>query len=176
MPWCSAKPLGSWYSGELDDEDQLLAPAPYAQIQTPSALYTGDWTNTDRFVLHDRRSQRRGCHLVRTQRDELTGGRQMLAKTAVGWPPQPSTLIGFGVLAGALCYVLTGDPIWAAVAAAAVKILVPDNSTSTGQALKAITMLAEAIGSPPHLAVQPETIGSSDPRADGRAVCREGEE
>ena len=100
----------------------------------------------------------------------------MLGKTALGWPPQPSTIVGFGVLAGALCYVLTGDPVWAAVAAAAVKILVPDNSTSAGQVLEAITMLAQAIGGPLHPAVQPAPIGSSDPRPNVRAVCREGEE
>jgi hypothetical protein len=100
----------------------------------------------------------------------------MLGKTALGWPPQPSTIVGFGVLAGALCYVLTGDPAWAAVAAAAVKILVPDNSDSAGQALKAITMLTEAIGRSPHPRVQSEPIGSSDPRPSARAVCREGEE
>jgi hypothetical protein len=104
------------------------------------------------------------------------GSRHMLGKTGLGWPPQPSTIVGFGVLAGALCYVLTGDPIWAAVAAAAVKILAPDNSTSAGQALEAITMLAEAMGKPLHPAVQSEPIGSSDPRPNVRAVCREGGE
>ena len=98
----------------------------------------------------------------------------MLGKTGLGWPPQPSTIVGFGVLAGALCYVLTGDPAWAAVAAAAVKIIVPDNSDSAGQALEAITMVAEAIGRPPH--VQSEPVGSSDPCLSVRAVCREAEE
>ena len=53
----------------------------------------------------------------------------MLGKTAFQWPLQTSTIIGLGVLAGSLCYVVTGDPVWAAVIAAAVKILVPDNST-----------------------------------------------
>ena len=100
----------------------------------------------------------------------------MLGKTGLGWPPQPSTIVGFGVLAGARCYVLTGDPVWAAVAAAKVKILVLDNSTTAAQALEAITMLAEAFGRPLHLAVQPPAIGSSDPRPNGRAICREGEE
>src|ERR1700751_5746892 len=100
---------------------------------TESKNTRGNRHSTDRFVLYNRRSQRRGCHLVRSQRDELTGSRQMFGKTALEWPPQPSTIVGFGVLAGALCYVLTGDPVWAAVAAAAVKILVPDNSTSAGQ-------------------------------------------
>ena len=100
----------------------------------------------------------------------------MTGKTALGWPPQPSTIVGFGVLAGALCYVLTGDRVWAAVAAAGVKILVPDNSTSSAQALEAITMLAEAIGRPLHPAEQPAPIGSSDPRPNLQAICREGEE
>lgn len=100
----------------------------------------------------------------------------MSGETALGWPPQPSTIVGFGVLAGALCYFLTGDPVWAAVVAAAVKILIPDNSTSAEQVLEAITMLAEAIGRPLHPAVQPAPIGSSDPRPDARAACREGEE
>jgi hypothetical protein len=100
----------------------------------------------------------------------------MFGMTALEWPPQPSTIVGFGVLAGTLCYVLTGDPVWAAVAAAAVKILVPDNSTSAGQVLEAITVLAQAIGRPLPPAAQSEPVVSSDPRPNVRAVCREGEE
>ena len=42
------------------------------------------------------------------------------------WPPQPSTVVGLGVLAGTLMYLVTGDPIYAGLVAAAVKILVPD--------------------------------------------------
>jgi hypothetical protein len=60
----------------------------------------------------------------------------MLRKIAFQWPLQPSTIIGLGVLAGSLCYVVTIDPIWAAVTAAAVKVLVPDNSTSATRRLK----------------------------------------
>jgi hypothetical protein len=100
----------------------------------------------------------------------------MLSKTGLAWPPQPSTIVGFGVLAGALCYVLTGDPVWAAVAAAAVKILVPDNSASAGQTLQAIAMVAEAIGKPLPPAVAPKPNSLSDSQSTVRAVCREGEE
>jgi hypothetical protein len=52
----------------------------------------------------------------------------MIKNAAFQWLPQPSTVIGLGILAGTLCYLITGDPVWAGVAAAAVKILVPDNS------------------------------------------------
>jgi hypothetical protein len=47
------------------------------------------------------------------------------------WPLQPSTVIGLGVLTGVVMYAVTGDPVYAGLAAAAVKILVPD---STGAA------------------------------------------
>jgi hypothetical protein len=115
-------------------------------------------------------------HLVRGQRDELMGDRQMLSKTAFQWPLQPSTIIGLGVLAGSLCYVVTGDPVWAAVTAAAVKILVPDNSTSASQALEAITMLTEAIGKCLDPSVHAEPIASRDTRPTMRAVEREAAE
>ena len=94
----------------------------------------------------------------------------MLGKTAFQWPLQPSTIIGLGVLAGSLCYVVTGDPVWAAVIAAAVKILVPDNSTSASQALEAITMLTEAIGKSLDPSVHAEPIASQDTRLTMRAV------
>jgi hypothetical protein len=100
----------------------------------------------------------------------------MLGKTAFQWPLQPSTIIGLGVLAGSFCYVVTGDPVWAAVTAAAVKILVPDNSTSASQALEAITMLTGAIGKPPDPSMHPEPIASSDPRPAMRAGRREAAE
>ena len=41
----------------------------------------------------------------------------MFQKTAFRWPPQPSTVIGLGILAGSVCYFVTGDPVWAGVAA-----------------------------------------------------------
>ena len=65
------------------------------------------------------------------------------------WPPQPSTVIGLGVLGGALAYLGTGDPIWAGLAAAAVKILVPDNSgTDAARVIDAIGAIANAFGRP----------------------------
>jgi hypothetical protein len=72
----------------------------------------------------------------------------MFHKTALRWPPQPSTVIGLGILAGSVCYFVTGDPVWAGAAAAAVKILVPDNSAAAGQVLEAIKMLAQVVGRP----------------------------
>jgi hypothetical protein len=100
----------------------------------------------------------------------------MLGKTAFQWPLQTSTIIGLGVLVGSLCYVMTGDPVWAAVTAAAVKILVPDNSTLASRALEAITMLTKAIGKPLDSSVRAEPIASSDTRSLMRAVSREAAE
>src|SRR6266403_4857934 len=68
----------------------------------------------------------------------------MIKNTPFSWLPQPSTVIGLGVLAGTFCYLITGDPVWAGVAAAAVKILVPDNSTGGDRAFEAIAMLARS--------------------------------
>ena len=99
-----------------------------------------------------------------------------MGKTAFQWPLQPSTIIGLGVLAGSLCYVVTGDPVWAAVIAAAVKILVPDNSTLASRALEAITMLTEAIGKPLDSSGHAEPIASSDTRPPMRAASREAAE
>jgi hypothetical protein len=70
----------------------------------------------------------------------------MIKNMGFQWLPQPSTVIGFGILAGTLCYLITGDPVWAGVAAAAVKILVPDNSMGGDQAFAAIATLAGAAG------------------------------
>jgi hypothetical protein len=68
----------------------------------------------------------------------------MIKNTAFRWVPQPSTVIGLGILAGTFCYFVTGDPVWAGVAAAAVKILVPDNSMGGDRVFAAIAMLASA--------------------------------
>ena len=70
----------------------------------------------------------------------------MTKNTAFPWLPQPSTVVGLGILAGTLCYLITGDPVWAGVAAAAVKIFVPDNSTAGDRVFDAITLLARAAG------------------------------
>ena len=65
------------------------------------------------------------------------------------WRPQPSTVIGLGVLGGTLAYLVTGDPVWARLAAAAVKILVPDNSGSEpARVIDAIGAIAKAFGRP----------------------------
>ena len=72
----------------------------------------------------------------------------MVENTFLQWPPQPSTVIGLGILTGTLLYIVTGDSVWAGVAAAAVKILVPDNSTRPNQVFSAINILAQAVGRP----------------------------
>jgi hypothetical protein len=72
----------------------------------------------------------------------------MLEKSFFRWPLQPSTVIGLGILAGTTLYFVTGDPIWAGVAAAAVKILVPDN-TGNADVLGAIGAIAAAFGRAP---------------------------
>jgi hypothetical protein len=72
----------------------------------------------------------------------------MFENTFFRWPPKPSTVIGLGVLAGTLLYFVTGDPVWAGIAAATVKILMPDNSGSSDQVLGAIGALAAAFGRP----------------------------
>ena len=97
----------------------------------------------------------------------------MFQNTAFRWPPQPSTVIGFGILAGSLCYFVTGDPVWAGAAAAAVKILVPDNTAAAGHVLEAIEILAQAVGRP--LPTRSQTApDASGARASGAgSLCRE---
>ena len=70
----------------------------------------------------------------------------MSDKTLLRWPPQPSTVIGLGILAGTILYCTTGDPVWAAIAAASVKILVPD---STGNVARLVDAIVTALGRPP---------------------------
>ena len=72
----------------------------------------------------------------------------MIKNPLFQWRPQPSTVIGVGTLAGTLCYLLTGDLVWAGVAAAVVKIVLPDNSMAGDQVFAAIAMLAQAAGRP----------------------------
>jgi hypothetical protein len=72
----------------------------------------------------------------------------MVEKSFFRWPLQPSTVIGLGILAGTTLYFVTGDPVWAGVAAAAVKILVPDN-TGNADVLGAIGAIATAFGRAP---------------------------
>ena len=97
----------------------------------------------------------------------------MFQKTAFRWPPQPSTVIGFGILAGAVCYLVTGDPVWAGFTAAAVKILVPDNSAAADQVFGAIKILAQAVGRPLPTLSQPAPVASGDQRSNAGSLCRE---
>jgi hypothetical protein len=97
----------------------------------------------------------------------------MTKPTALQWLPQPSTVIGLGILAGTLCYLITRDPVWAGVAAAAVKILVPDNSTGGDRAFEAIAMLAQTAGRPLNTPVRPPSVLSGAPGDDQSPPCRE---
>ena len=83
----------------------------------------------------------------------------MLQKTAFRWPPEPSTVIGFGILAGSVCYFVTSDPVWAGAVAAAAKTLVPDTS-AVGQVFSAIDILAHAVGRPFATLSQPMPLAS----------------
>ena len=97
----------------------------------------------------------------------------MFQKTAFRWPPQPSTVIGLGILAGSVCYCVTGDPVWAGLTAAAVKILVPDNSAAADQVYGAIKILAQAVGRPLPTVSQPAPVASGDRGFDAGSPFRE---
>jgi len=97
----------------------------------------------------------------------------MFQKTLFQWPPQPSTVIGLGILAGSVCYFVTGDPVWAGLAAVAVKIFVPDNSAAADQVFGAIKILAQAVGRPLPALSQPAPLASGDQRSNAGSLCRE---
>ena len=97
----------------------------------------------------------------------------MFQKTAFRWPPQPSTVIGFGILAGSVCYFVTGDPGWAGLAAAVVKIFVPDNSGATDQVFGAIKILAQAVGRPLPTLSQTAPAASGDQGSITGSLYRE---
>jgi hypothetical protein len=97
----------------------------------------------------------------------------MFQKTAFQWPPQPSTVIGLGILAGAVCYFVTGDPVWAGLAAAAIKILVPDNSAAPDQVLGAIKILAQVVGRPLPTLSQPAPVATGDQGTNAGPLGRE---
>ena len=84
----------------------------------------------------------------------------MVKNTALQWLPQPSTVVGLGILAGTLCYLITGDPVWAGVAAAAVKIVIPDNSMGGDRAFEAIAMLAQSAGRPLEVLAEQPSVAS----------------
>ena len=96
----------------------------------------------------------------------------MVNKSGFRWPPQPSTGIGLGVLTGSVCYFITGDPVWAGVASAAVKILVPDNSTVASQALEAIEVLAQPVGNLLQALAQRPPVASGSRGFKPASLCR----
>jgi hypothetical protein len=97
----------------------------------------------------------------------------MFEKTALRWPPQPSTVIGLGVLAGSFFYLVTGDPFWAGVVGATVKILVPDNSAGAGQVVEAIAILAQPVAKLLRAGVQPTPVASGGQGCDPQSIRRE---
>jgi hypothetical protein len=97
----------------------------------------------------------------------------MFQKTAFCWPLQPSTVIGFGVFAGSVCYLVTGDPVWAGLVAAIVKILVPDNSAAARQVFGAIEILAQAVGRPLPSSAQQAPVGFGDQGSGAASLYRE---
>jgi len=100
----------------------------------------------------------------------------MTKNTPFQWLPQPSTVIGLGILAGTFCYLITGDPVWAGIAAAAVKILVPDNSTGGDRVFEAIAMLAQTAGKPLRAPAAQPSVTSGAPGNDQGPLCREAPE
>ena len=97
----------------------------------------------------------------------------MIKSTAFPWLRQPSTVIGLGILAGTFSYLITGDPVWAGIAAAAVKILVPDNSTGGDRVFEAIATLAQAAGRPIEARAAQRSAPSVAPGYDQGSPCRE---
>src|SRR6516164_3215256 len=97
----------------------------------------------------------------------------MFYTIALQWPPQHSTVIGLGIFAGTVCYLVTGDPVWAGVAASAVKILVPDNSAAASQVSQAIETLAQASGRPPARALWQPSLVSDDQETNAGSLCRD---
>ena len=97
----------------------------------------------------------------------------MFQKAIFQWPPQPSTVIGCGILAGSVCYLVTGDPVWAGIAAAVVKILVPDNSAAASQVLSIIEALAQAVGRPFPMPSHEAPVASGDRKSEVRSPYRE---
>lgn len=96
----------------------------------------------------------------------------MVDKSGFRWRPQPSTVIGLGVLAGSVCYFITGDPVWAGAAAAAVKILVPDNSPPADQVLDAIEVLAQPVGRLLQALAQQPPVASGSRSFNPASPCR----
>jgi hypothetical protein len=100
----------------------------------------------------------------------------MIKNTTFTWLPQPSTVIGLGILAGTFCYLITGDPVWAGIAAAVVKILIPDNSTGGDRVFEVIAMLAQTAGKPLKAPAARPSVASGAPGNDQGPLCREAPE
>jgi hypothetical protein len=100
----------------------------------------------------------------------------MTKNTAFQWLPQPSTVIGLGILAGTFCYLITGDPIWAGVAAATVKMLVPDNSTGGDRAFETLAMLVQTAGRPLKAPAAQSSLASGALGKNQAPLCREARE
>jgi hypothetical protein len=100
----------------------------------------------------------------------------MTKNTAFPWLPQPSTVIGLGILGGTFCFLITGDPVWAGVAAAAVNILVPDNSTGGDHVFEAIAVLAQTAGRPLKAPTVQPSVTSGAPSKSQGPLCREARE
>jgi hypothetical protein len=97
----------------------------------------------------------------------------MIENTAFQCLPQSSTVIGLGILAGTLCYLITGDAVWAGVAAAAIQILVTDNSMGGDQVFAAIAMLASAAGRPLQAPTAQPPVASGAPGIHRGLLFRE---
>jgi len=100
----------------------------------------------------------------------------VIKNTPFQWLPQPSTVIGLGILAGTFCYLITGNPIWAGIAAAAVKILVPDNSTGGDRVFEAIAMLAQTAGRRLEAPAARRSMASGAPGNNQGPLCRKAPE
>jgi hypothetical protein len=100
----------------------------------------------------------------------------MTQPTALQWLPQPSTVIGLGILAGTFCYLITRNPVWAGVAAAAVKILIPDNSAGGDRVFEVIAMLAQTAGRSLKTPATPPSVSSGAPGDDQGPPCRKAPE
>jgi hypothetical protein len=100
----------------------------------------------------------------------------MIKNTTFTWLPQPSTVIGLGVLAGTSCYLITGGSGLGRYCCGVVKILIPDNSTGGDRVFEVIAMLAETAGKPFRASAARPSVASGAPGNDQGPPCREAPE
>ena len=86
---------------------------------------------------------------------------------------RPGTVISYGILACCICYFVITTPARVSIGAAAVKILVPDNSLAAGQAFEAIAILAWASSQLLPALSQRSSVVSSDPESHAGSLGRE---